>query len=197
LLGALGVAFVVRAADVPEPLVEGVAARAQAEGLAAVKTRAVAAGAADIVVLGADTIVVLDGLPLAKPGDADEARWMLAALRGRAHEVVTGVAVAANGALATDHAVTRVHMRAYTDAEIETYIATGDPFDKAGAYAIQHAGFHPVERLEGCYCNVMGLPLWTVRRLLAGVAPSLALTSPAATFDRCAACPLAEGSDER
>ena len=151
-----------------------------------------ATGGRSVVVLGADTIVVHDGVPLGKPADAEEARRMLRDLRGRPHEVVTSVAVVAGGHAVAVHATTLVHMRAYTDAEIERYIAGGDPFDKAGAYAIQHADFRPVARIEGCYCNVIGLPLWTVRALLAGRAPALVTRQPSQTYERCAACPLAD-----
>ena len=204
LLGALGVPFEVRAAEVPEPLVEGEPAAVQAERLALAKARAVAAawreaappqrprGApAPAVALGADTIVVLDGVPLGKPETVEAARRMLRALRGRLHEVVTGVAAVLTEDLRSDadYASTAVHMRPYTDAEIESYIAGGDPFDKAGAYAIQHPGFRPVERIEGCYCNVMGLPLWTVRQLLARITPTLATSPPDHALDRCRTCP--------
>jgi septum formation protein len=195
LLASLGVPFTVRAADVPEPLVADVPPAAQAEALALAKARAVAADGA-AVVLGADTIVVLDDRPLGKPADAREARAMLRGLRARPHEVVTGLAVVApDGTVRTAHAATQVHMRAYDDDEIEAYIASGDPFDKAGAYAIQHPDFRPVARVEGCYCNVIGLPLWTARRLLAATAPGLATRPPDRTWQRCAACPLADGRD--
>jgi MAF protein len=197
LLTALGVPFTGRAADVPEELPPHVPAPVLAEELALAKARAVAREEPRAVVLAADTIVVLDGRPLGKPADAEEARQMLRALRGRAHEVVTGVAVMAPGGVArTAHAVTRVVMRCYTDAEMEEYIASGDPFDKAGAYAIQHPVFRPVARVEGCYCNVVGLPLWTVRRLLAEVAPGLAVPRPDTVFPRCAICPLAASDAE-
>jgi septum formation protein len=193
LLGALGVTFSVQAADVPEILLPTVSAAEQAERLALEKAQtclvSLDSRGEDTIVLGADTIVVLDGVPLGKPGNADEARAMLRGLRGRGHEVITGVAVACGDVERTARATTIVHMRAYKDAEIEAYIAIGDPFDKAGAYAIQHAGFAPVERIEGCYCNVMGLPLWTVRRLLAEVAPTLVTRPPSEQYQRCAACP--------
>jgi septum formation protein len=195
LLTALGVPFSVQVADVTETFAPGVPAGEQAERLALDKARACPlspdAEGEGVMVLGADTIVVLDGMPLGKPESADEARRMLCSLRGRAHEVITGVAVVQAETRRTGQATTLVHMRAYTDAEIEAYIATGDPFDKAGAYAIQHAGFAPVERIEGCYCNVMGLPLWTVRRLLAGIAPALITRPPSEQYERCAGCPLA------
>lgn len=192
LLTALGMPFAVRAADVPEELPPQVPAASLAEELALAKARAVAREEPDALVLGADTIVVLDGQPLGKPADAEEARQMLRALRGRAHEVVTGVAVVAPEHVArVDHARTLVHMRCYTDSEVEAYIASGDPFDKAGAYAIHHPEFRPVARIEGCYCNVVGLPLWTVRRLLAAAAPGLPVSRPDTVFPRCSACPLA------
>ena len=116
----------------------------------------------------ADTIVALRGALLGKPHDADEARAMLEFLRGRTHRVVTAVAVLPAGRRGplVDHAVTRVTMRRYTDAEIAASIARGDPFDKAGAYAIQDDRIAPVARYDGCYCNVVGLPLWTAVRLL-------------------------------
>lgn len=98
---------------------------------------------------------------LGKPVDVADARRMLRQLRDRVHQVYTGVAVLrlADGRVASASAATAVRMRAYTDAEIEAYIATGDPLDKAGAYAIQHPEFHPVQDLHGCYSNVMGLPV--------------------------------------
>ncbi len=192
LLAALGTPFTVRAADVPEELPPHVPAPALAEELALAKARAVARDEPDAVVLAADTIVVLDDRPLGKPEDADEARRMLRALRGRAHEVVTGVAVVAPGdVVRTAHVLTSVVMRCYSEAEIEAYIASGDPFDKAGAYAIQHPEFRPVGRIDGCYCNVVGLPLWTAYQLLTEVAPALQPQPPDRALARCAACPLA------
>ena len=89
-------------------------------------------------------------------------------MRGRSHQVLTALAVlqSRSGRLLTDVCVTDVPMRAYTEAEIEAYVASGDPLDKAGAYAIQHAGFHPVASLAGCYANVVGLPLCHLARML-------------------------------
>ena len=124
---------------------------------------------AQFVVIAADTAVV-DGTDiLGKPEDAQEAEAMLRSLRGRTHQVYTGLAaLAADGRLLDDICVSEVVMRDYSDAEMMAYIASGDPLDKAGAYAIQHAGFRPVERLQGCYANVMGLPVCHLVRLLAG-----------------------------
>lgn len=187
LLEAIGVRFEVRPAAVDERSAERDPARLT-EGLALRKARAVAAaGRPEQAVVGADTVVVLDGDVLGKPAGAAEARAMLAALRAREHEVLTGVAVVAGERAAADHVRTFVTMRGYSDAEVERYVASGAPLDKAGAYAIQDAEFAPVERFDGCECSVIGLPLWTVRRLLrsAGCAD---LTPP--TLDRCGVCPL-------
>jgi predicted house-cleaning NTP pyrophosphatase (Maf/HAM1 superfamily) len=112
---------------------------------------------------------------------------MLRELSGQAHTVVTGVAVALDGRVATDASVATVTIRALREEEIERYVASGVPLDKAGAYAIQDDGFPVVERLEGCYCSVMGLPLWRLKGLLewAGVV----CRSPDAAFARCRPCP--------
>ena len=113
------------------------------------------------LVIAADTIVVDGDQLLGKPRDKVEARQMLEQLRGRTHQVYTGIAIirTTTGQTIEDICRTDVPMRDYTDQEIEAYIDTGDPMDKAGSYAIQHAGFDPVEGLSGCYANVMGLPL--------------------------------------
>ena len=140
--------------------------------LALAKARAVAARIAPgdaALVLGADTEVVLDGRLLGKPGDADAAIRMLRDLRGRWHEVVTGVAVVESGLGGrerTDAVSTRVRMAASTDEDIAAYVATGEPFDKAGGYAVQELGARLVAEVDGCYTNVVGLPLATTRRLL-------------------------------
>ena len=141
-----------------------------ATDLALAKARDVAAGLGPgVVVLGADTLVVLDGRPFGKPASPDEARAMLAALRGRAHEVVTGVAVLETTAPRREVAeavISRVVMRDYPAAELEAYVATPEPYDKAGAYAVQGGGGRLVARVEGCYTNVVGLPVRTTARLL-------------------------------
>lgn len=130
-----------------------------------------AEGTADAgtVVIGSDTTVILEGELLGKPRDADDARRMLTLLRGRTHTVVTGIAAAIPGAdtpIATRVVATPVTMRDYTDDEIAAYIATGDAFDKAGSYAVQHPIFQPVARIEGCVTAVIGLPLCAVADLL-------------------------------
>jgi septum formation protein len=123
------------------------------------------------LVVAADTIVADGDELLGKPAGASGAREMLIRLRGRTHQVYTALAVidTASGKTAHDRCRADVAMRAYTDAEIEAYIASGDPLDKAGAYAIQHAGFHPVDNFKGCYACVMGLPLCHLTRTLAGL----------------------------
>jgi septum formation protein len=171
LLAELGLPFEVVPSRVDEAGLPERPAPALATALALAKARDVAARVeAGALVLGADTLVVLDGRPFGKPASADDARRMLAALGGRAHEVVTGVAVveAGGGREATAAVVSRVLMRPYGAAEIDAYLVTGEPFDKAGAYAVQGEGGRLVERVEGCYRNVVGLPVTTAARLLRG-----------------------------
>ena len=138
------------------------------------KAEAVAGAAglpANSLIIAADTTVALDGAILGKPADDADARRMLLALRGRAHEVYTAVCVVDNaGGRERSHVHTSlVTMRDYSPAEIDAYIATGDPLDKAGAYGIQHAQFQPVTRLDGCFLGVMGLSLCELLLLLAEV----------------------------
>ncbi len=129
------------------------------------------AEAAGHLVITADTTVLLDGKVLGKPRDRDDARELLLSLRNRWHHVVTGVAVSrlSNGKpeIYSASRATPVLMRPYSEEEIAAYIATGDPLDKAGAYGIQHPDFQPTERINGCYLNVVGLPLCTLVDLLA------------------------------
>ncbi len=111
------------------------------------------------IVLGADTVVVVDGRVLEKPADADDARAMLRLLSGRAHLVITGVCLLHSLGAIVDYETTRVHFVELSDREIDDYVASGEPMDKAGAYAIQGLASKFVELMEGCYFNVMGLPL--------------------------------------
>ena len=169
LLALGGWMFHIRPADVDESRFPGEAPAAYVLRLAEAKARACAASAhAGLILVGADTAVVDGEAVLGKPQDMAEAVEMLRRLRGRTHQVHTGIAVLrlADGKLVTDLCVTDVPMRAYRDDEIGTYVATGDPLDKAGAYAIQHPAFHPVESLAGCYASVMGLPLCHLARSL-------------------------------
>jgi len=155
------------------PLVDAVAR------LAEEKARAVAAAHPGAVVLGADTIVVIDDEPLGKPADSGVARAMLQRLRGRPHEVLTGVAVVAGARVFTGTEVTRVLMARYSDELIARYVASGAPLDKAGAYAIQDLDGALVESIVGSYTNVVGLPLELTARLLtaAGVSVSVPVSS--------------------
>ena len=177
LLGLLGYPFevVVSGADEDAHLDDGPAtyvlhtARHKAETVSAeIAARELpSAGAAQHLIIAADTTVALDDVIMAKPADADEARATLVALRGRDHEVHTAVCVlAGDGREETVVHTAIVTMRNYSDVEIDAYIATGDPFDKAGAYAIQHPTFSPVAGLSGCYLGVMGLPLCDLIPLL-------------------------------
>jgi septum formation protein len=137
--------------------------------VALAKARAVARQqASPAMVLGADTEVVLDGRYLGKPAGIPDALRMLRALRGRTHEVITGVAIveAPAGREETAAVVTRVTMTNATDEDLAAYVATGEPLDKAGAYAVQGRGSLLIDRIDGCYTNVVGLPVETTRRLL-------------------------------
>jgi len=169
LLALTGWTFEVRPAEVDESPRPGEPPADYVLRLAESKARACKAkdGSAPLI-LAADTIVTLDGRLLGKPATPAEAAGMLRQLRGRSHQVCSGLALLrpSDGILRTDLCVTDVPMRAYTDREIEAYVASDDPLDKAGAYAIQHTGFHPVERFSGCFASVMGLPLCHLQRSL-------------------------------
>jgi MAF protein len=155
----------------------------------------------DEVLLTADTLVVLDGQVLGKPMDGSEARSMLAALRDRAHQVMTGVALlrGADGAEWGGVVTTRVEMRAYEAADVERYIARGEPFDKAGGYAVQDTLFAPVSRIDGCYLNVVGLPLCAVAaglRTLGIEAVKVAETGPPCGYCTAGATLVAIGAQD-
>lgn len=170
LLAQIGLAFRVRESDVDEgPLLAGAGdPRRLTRGLALAKAMAVGRFETDALVLAADTVVVLDGEILGKPRDAEEAAAMLSRLQGRTHRVVTGVAVldAATGRSRTAAEETRVTLRELSPGEIAAYVAGGEPMDKAGAYAVQGLGAVLVTRIEGCYYNVVGLPLALTADLL-------------------------------
>ncbi len=167
LLALLGLPFEVTVANVAEVPRTDESPAELVVRLGRAKAHAVVTHS-DTVVIACDTVVALDGEILGKPRDATEATSMLHRLRGRSHTVYSGVALLepATGRALTDVAGTRVTMRAYTDAEIAAYVASGDPLDKAGAYAVQHPRFHPVAALQGCYANVVGLPLCHLTRCL-------------------------------
>lgn len=151
--------------------------------------------AAGRILVASDTVVSLDGEPLGKPRDADEARSMLRRLRNRTHQVYTAITLidTRTDQSISDLACSAVPMRNYTAAEIEVYIASGDPFDKAGAYAIQHNGFRPVENFSHCFVNVMGLPLCHVTRSLRRLGVEPLADVPGACQSHIAyACPVFE-----
>src|SRR5208337_3443827 len=210
LLRNAGISFVVQAADIDETPLAGDSARQCAERLAREKAVAVWRmrsfnSQTQDVVLGADTIVVVDEIILGKPSDAEDARRMLRMLSGRVHEVITGVAVLAgrpadaakppllpkpgrsgapeisgepterteNWELRTGSETTLVTMSEMSDAEIREYVATGEPMDKAGAYAIQGRAARWIPRSEGDYTNVVGLPVALVYRMLLQVRAGL------------------------
>lgn len=168
LLGALGIPFTVVVSHEPEPLLPGLTPRQQTEHLAQRKARAVAAALPGGWVLGADTIVVLDGEILGKPAGPADAVMMLQRLRGREHEVYTGLALvnAATGEEHTCSVPALVTMRDCDDAEIAAYVRTGEPLDKAGAYGIQGQGGALVGDYAGCFNTIVGLPLCGVVGLL-------------------------------
>jgi len=164
LLGLLGLVFGARAARIAETQHADESAVEAVQRLAREKASAIARQVhpqSCPIVIGADTIVVLDGVALGKPRDAIEAETTLRRLRGREHEVYTALSLLTrpDGESLDCLVRTPVPMRAYTDEEIYLYVRSGDPFDKAGAYAIQNRAFRPVANLSGCYANVMGLPL--------------------------------------
>lgn len=182
LIASLGQPFDIVKPDIDETLQQGeppleYVLRLSREKAKAVLDSGVGDGvlvlAADTIVLAADTIgIEVDGGLLGKPANTDEAWTMLRRLRNRPHHVYTAFALHKSGDSAplwTERVQTVVTMRDYSDDEIAAYIASGDPFDKAGGYAIQHSGFHPVARIDGCYSNVVGLPLCRVRTALTSI----------------------------
>lgn len=166
LLTAAGIPFEVVVANVDETPLVAEAPEPHVRRLAESKARAVAARCPGAVVLGADTVVVVDGRLLGKPADAAGARAMLLELSGKTHEVVTGVTVVTPSAVRTEVESTRVRFARLTGQEIAWYVASGEPMDKAGAYAIQGLASRFVEAIEGSYSNVVGLPVALVYRML-------------------------------
>ena len=195
-----GIPLTVEVAGVEESLAEGAKQPEElARRLALSKAQSVAdRSAGGLPVLGADTVVVLDGHVLGKPTTGAEAHRMLRDLRGRSHQVVTGVAVVepVSGRTLVEHRVSRVTMREYADAEMEAFVASGEAMDKAGAYSIQDPVFRPAASVEGCYTNVMGLPLCTTTRMLEElgtvVRPALGWRPPG-PCPECEALASAEG----
>ena len=166
LLSLVGIPHTVQPADIDEAYLPGEEPAAHAQRLAREKAAVVAAGAPDAVVIGSDTIVVVDGEVLGKPRDEAHAAQMLTRISGRSHMVMTGIAVRWRGVERSAVEMVGVTFHPLTVQDIQAYIATGEPMDKAGAYGIQGFGATIVERVDGDYFAVMGLPLQRMVRLL-------------------------------
>lgn len=188
LVRLLGRSHRVAAADIDETPGSDESPDDLAQRLACAKALAVAKRRASRgagLVLAADTIVVLDGTILNKPATQHDALLMLTGLRGRDHRVLTGIALTVRGQLAWSSVVeTTVWMRPYSLQEMARYVATGLPLDKAGGYGIQDGGFKPVERIDGCFTNVVGLPLCEVDLALTTVEPLLVSEGPVTAVKR-------------
>ena len=169
LLNLIGIPHTVRPADIDESVLPGERPLDCVERLARSKARRLAANERDAVVIGADTVVVIDDRILNKPENEDDARAMLQRLAGREHVVHTAVCVIYDSTEVAGVETVAVHFRPLSAAEIDAYIATGEPMDKAGAYGIQGYGATIVERVNGDFFAVMGLPLVRLTRLLSGV----------------------------
>ena len=182
LLNLVGIAHEVQPADIDESYLGGERPREHAERLARGKTAVIAEREPDALVIGSDTIVVVDGDVLGKPVDELDAVRMLARLAGRSHVVVTAVAVSWRGETRSAVEEVGVTFHPMTRAEIDAYIATGEPMDKAGAYGIQGYGATIVSRVDGDYFAVMGLPLQKLTRVLASIGIRYAF-GPLATAD--------------
>ena len=166
LVTVYGLTFQFTSADIDETPRTNEAPDALVRRLSHAKAELGARAFPDAIVVGSDTIVAIDDTILGKPKDADDATRMLTLLRGRPHAVYSGVTVLRGAQALTQVATTTVHMRNYSDQEIAAFVATGEPLDKAAAYAIQNGKFKPVEYMEGCFANVMGLPLCHLYRAL-------------------------------
>ena len=169
MLSFIGIPFDVASADVDESLDPNESPRDYVLRLAEAKARALARNDAKAqIIIGSDTAVVDAGETLGKPRDKSEAESMLRQLRGRTHQVYTGIALydERSDKVFSELCISDVPMRDYSDAEMDAYISTGDPMDKAGGYAIQNGDFAPVEHFDGCFASVMGFPLCHLARSL-------------------------------
>ena len=198
LLSQLGLDFQVIPSDIPEDQLDGESAEEMTRRLSLEKALAVSSKLCEGYVIGADSTVVWEGRAVGKPVDAEDARRMLRELRGTSHQVTTGVTAVdvATGRHVTDALTSDINLRDYSDAEIETSIATGTPMDKAGAYAIQDEELRPGEMVSGCYPNVIGLPICRLLEMLAELGcslPPLGFPESAASCRR--ECPFRPGSE--
>ncbi len=183
LFALLGLPFQAVDPQVDETALEGENPKSTALRLASAKAQEAAMSHREAIIVAADTLVILGEKILGKPGDEDEAVAVLEALRGKKHRVISAVIVldAATRDKREEVADTQVWMRDYSQEEIARYIERGEPFDKAGGYAIQDKEFRPVARVEGCYANVMGLPLCHLYRALKRVG----VNPPATPLEAC------------
>lgn len=172
LLRVFGCPFTVRAADIDETMDPDKAPFDEVARVSRQKAQAIAAGQDDVII-AADTIVVCCGKVLGKPRDAQDARRMLSLLSGRDHQVMTGCTVMRGSRAVTFTEVTDLHFRPLLPQEIQRYILTGEPMDKAGAYGIQGGAALFCQRMEGDYYNVMGLPLCRLGQVLRDMAPEI------------------------
>ena len=172
LLGLFHIPFTVRVADVDETLIPGAAAQTEVARLSRLKALAVERQADDMVI-AADTIVVCDGKILGKPKSAEDAKAMLRLLSGRDHQVMSGMTVLRGDAETVVTEITDLHFRHLSENEIEDYVASGEPMDKAGAYGIQGGAALFCQKLNGDYYNVVGLPVCRLAEILKEMAPEL------------------------
>lgn len=195
LLASLGVGFAVVPAAIDESVSGGLTVAQAVADLSRTKAETVRGRLPNATVLAADTLVCLDGVSLGKPASEGEARSFLRLLRGRWHEVVTGVCILRRNVARCEVVTTRVEMRDYTESEIDASIELGTPLDKAGGYGIQDPGLAPARALDGCYCNVVGFPLWTIYELLHAVGFEGELSAPDVCGVPCATCPERHDSE--
>ena len=177
LLALSGLPFRVQVPDVDESFLHGESAEAYVCRISESKAHTAfllhgTNNARERYIVACDTVVVDNNQVIGKPADAEGAAEILMRLRGRVHKAYSSLTVidTADGSVNQELCITDVMMRNYSEEEMWAYISSGDPMDKAGAYAIQHAGFHPVAELSGCYANVMGLPLCHLQRTLSDLA---------------------------
>ena len=192
LLSCLGIDFRVVPPSTLENMLPDETPREMVERLALSKAMSVARSLSGGLVIGADSVVVLDGRALGKPVDDAQAREMLRSLRGREHQVMTGLALvdAANRDTRVTSESSLVTMRDYSDDQLDAYVASGEPMDKAGAYAVQDRVFRPAEQLEGCYTNVMGLPLCSLVNMIQDAGLEVRSGQYVQITRECSQCPL-------
>ena len=189
LIRAISADVEIRATDVDESVPDGTSPDVMVRDVAVRTAAAALAMDPNAVVIAADTTVALDGQWLAKPEDDTEATSMLARLRGREHQVFTGVSVGSSGGILTDVTMSIVSIAPLDDAAVAAYVATGEGADKAGAYGVQGSAGEIVTGIEGCHTNVVGLPLCNLALLLARSGVAIDTSAPACGFHSDRRCP--------